>query len=114
MDAVGVETFANCLRLLHEVGHILVRNDNVGRGDGLLLVKPPDMQFVHRLDPRDLGARQSVGCGGRVSGFPSCIAKRESYLFYIVLDVADIDAAGSALEQDQPAILDQRKRGEGS
>lgn len=46
VDAVGVEALVDGAGLLDEVGHGLVRDDDVGGRDGLLLVEPPDVQLV--------------------------------------------------------------------
>lgn len=54
VDAVGVQTLPNCLCLGHEARDVRVRDGDVGRGDGLPLVQPPDVQLVHRLDAGDL------------------------------------------------------------
>lgn len=84
MDSVGVQTFTNCLGLLHEVGDVLIRDDDVRRRNGLLLVEPPDVQLVDRLDPRDL--------------------------FKVMLDITKIDATRGALQENGTAVLDQRQR----
>lgn len=46
MDAICVEALVDGASLLDEVGHGLVRDDDVGGRDGLLLVEAPDMQLV--------------------------------------------------------------------
>ncbi len=55
VDPVGVQTFSNCLCLGHEAGDVRVRDDDVRRGDGLLLVEAPDVELVDRDDAGDLG-----------------------------------------------------------
>ena len=46
VDPVGVQTFSNCLCLGHEAGDVRVRDDDVRRGDGLLLVQAPNVELV--------------------------------------------------------------------
>jgi len=46
MDAVRMQTFAHLLRLLHEAADGRVVCDGVQRGDCLLLVEAPDVEFV--------------------------------------------------------------------
>lgn len=46
VDAVGVEALVDGPGLLDEVRHGLVRDDDVGGRDGLLLVETPDVQLM--------------------------------------------------------------------
>jgi uncharacterized iron-regulated membrane protein len=43
VDAVRVKAFTNRPRLVHEVAHLLVRDNNMRGCDGLFLVKPPNV-----------------------------------------------------------------------
>jgi hypothetical protein len=54
MDAVGMKAFVNRVRKVHEMRHRLVRHDNVGRGDGFLLIQAPDVQFMNGEDAGNL------------------------------------------------------------
>lgn len=46
VDAIGVQALHDVSSLSRKALHCYVVQDNVGRGNGLLLVEPPDVQFV--------------------------------------------------------------------
>ena len=83
MDAVGMETLAHSLGLGHKRTDVFVFNHDVGACDGLLLVQAPDVELVDTLDARDF--------------------------LQVVLDIVNVDATRSALEQDVTTVLDEGK-----
>lgn len=54
MDAVGVETFHDDLRLFREALNGSTVNDYVGRCDRFALVEAPDVQLMDRFNTRNL------------------------------------------------------------
>ena len=54
MHTICVEALRDGASTLHEVGNRVVIDDNVCRGDRLLLVEAPDMELVDRENSRDL------------------------------------------------------------
>lgn len=54
VDTICVETFVNMPRRLDEGGHRLVRNNDMGRREGLALVQAPDVEFMNGFHPGDL------------------------------------------------------------
>lgn len=61
VNAVGMQALGHRLGAVHELRHTVIRHNDVGGRDGLLLVQTPDMQLVDRLDTGNLGgARQSI------------------------------------------------------
>ena len=117
MDAVGVEALADGARLLHEVGDGLVGDHNVHRRDGLLLVQPPDVQLVDRLDAGNLSDRRKIVSAAsdfamHARGMGWAGLGCTTHLLEVVLDVPQVDAAGGALQQDGAAVLDEGQRRE--
>lgn len=54
MDAVCVEALVNVSCCFDKDRDRLVRDDDVNRSYGLALVEAPNVEFMHRLDPRNL------------------------------------------------------------
>lgn len=54
MNTVGVQALGHHLGAVHEFRHTVIRHNDVGGRDGLLLVKTPDVQLMNRLDAGDL------------------------------------------------------------
>jgi hypothetical protein len=54
MNSISVETFINDASDAHEVLDGVLRNNNVHRGEGLLLIQTPNVEFMDCIDAGDL------------------------------------------------------------
>lgn len=99
-----MQALAHCAGFVHETADVLILDDDMSRGDGLLLVQPPDVQLVDGFDAVDLNFGISTARRG--------LRLNCTNLFKVMLDVFHVYTTRSTLEKDRAAILDERDRGD--
>lgn len=99
-----MKALKNCLRSDGPFATEAIIHNNVSRGNHLLLVESPDVQFVNRIN--SLNLRELLVSGRAISSRRNAV----TYHFNIFLDILDINTFRGSLHKDASGSLCQGDR----